>query len=82
MRWAIAVGALWLATCRPAEPPPPPCLQLPAPEGEAVARVGDTPIVVEQIAERMLAYRAVGFHAFLVESPAPYAAETMESLIP
>lgn len=35
----------------------------------------------EQIAERMLAYRAVGFHAFLVESPAPYDAETMESLI-
>ena len=35
----------------------------------------------EQIAERMLEYRAVGFHAFLVESPAPYDAETMESLI-
>ncbi len=35
----------------------------------------------EQIAERMLSYRAVGFHVFLVESPAPYDAETMESLI-
>ena len=35
----------------------------------------------EQIAERLLEYRAVGFHAFLVESPSPYDAETMESLI-
>ncbi len=35
----------------------------------------------EQIAERMIAYRAVGFHVFLVESPAPYDAETMESLV-
>jgi alkanesulfonate monooxygenase SsuD/methylene tetrahydromethanopterin reductase-like flavin-dependent oxidoreductase (luciferase family) len=35
----------------------------------------------EQIAERMLAYRAIGFHSFLVESPAPYDAETMEILI-
>lgn len=35
----------------------------------------------EQIAARMLGYREVGFHAFLVESPAPYDAETMRSLI-
>ena len=34
----------------------------------------------EQIAERILAYRRVGFHAFIVESPAPYDVETMESL--
>lgn len=35
----------------------------------------------EHIAERMLDYRAVGFHVFLVESPAPYDEETMGSLI-
>ena len=35
----------------------------------------------ERIAERMVAYREAGFHAFLVESPAPYDAETMESLM-
>jgi alkanesulfonate monooxygenase SsuD/methylene tetrahydromethanopterin reductase-like flavin-dependent oxidoreductase (luciferase family) len=34
-----------------------------------------------QIAERMQAYRDVGFHAFIVESPAPYDAETLESLM-
>jgi alkanesulfonate monooxygenase SsuD/methylene tetrahydromethanopterin reductase-like flavin-dependent oxidoreductase (luciferase family) len=57
-----------------------------------LARNGLTPAAVaddetfwtgtpEQIAERMLAYRRVGFHAFIVESPAPYDAETMERLI-
>jgi alkanesulfonate monooxygenase SsuD/methylene tetrahydromethanopterin reductase-like flavin-dependent oxidoreductase (luciferase family) len=35
----------------------------------------------EQIAERMVAYRAVGFHSFIVESPAPYDAETQETLM-
>ena len=35
----------------------------------------------EQIAERMLAYRAVGFDGFIVEHPAPYDAETAETLI-
>lgn len=35
----------------------------------------------EQIAERMQAYRDVGFDAFMVESPAPYDAETLESLM-
>jgi alkanesulfonate monooxygenase SsuD/methylene tetrahydromethanopterin reductase-like flavin-dependent oxidoreductase (luciferase family) len=35
----------------------------------------------EQIAETMVAYRRVGFHTFLVELPAPYDAETMESLV-
>jgi alkanesulfonate monooxygenase SsuD/methylene tetrahydromethanopterin reductase-like flavin-dependent oxidoreductase (luciferase family) len=35
----------------------------------------------EQIAETMLAYRAIGFHGFLVEHPAPYDVETMETLI-
>jgi alkanesulfonate monooxygenase SsuD/methylene tetrahydromethanopterin reductase-like flavin-dependent oxidoreductase (luciferase family) len=34
----------------------------------------------EAIAERMLAYVAVGFRTFLVELPAPYDAETMELL--
>ena len=29
----------------------------------------------------MLEYRAIGFHTFLVELPAPYDAETMETLI-
>ena len=35
----------------------------------------------EQIARTMLDYRAIGFHTFLCETPAPYDAETMESLI-
>jgi alkanesulfonate monooxygenase SsuD/methylene tetrahydromethanopterin reductase-like flavin-dependent oxidoreductase (luciferase family) len=35
----------------------------------------------EQIAETMIGYRRVGFHTFLVELPAPYDAETMETLI-
>lgn len=34
----------------------------------------------EQIAERMLAYREVGFHSFVAELAAPYDAETMETL--
>lgn len=35
----------------------------------------------EQIAETMLAYRRVGFHTFIVELPAPYDVETMETLV-
>ena len=35
----------------------------------------------EQIAETMVDYRRIGFHTFLVELPAPYDAETMETLI-
>jgi alkanesulfonate monooxygenase SsuD/methylene tetrahydromethanopterin reductase-like flavin-dependent oxidoreductase (luciferase family) len=35
----------------------------------------------EQIAEKMLSYRRVGFDTFLVEMPAPYDRETMEALI-
>jgi alkanesulfonate monooxygenase SsuD/methylene tetrahydromethanopterin reductase-like flavin-dependent oxidoreductase (luciferase family) len=35
----------------------------------------------EQIAATILEYRAIGFHTFLVELPAPYDAETMETLI-
>ena len=35
----------------------------------------------EAIAQRMLAYRRIGFHAFIVESPAPYDAETLETLM-
>ena len=35
----------------------------------------------EQIAETMIGYRRIGFHTFLVEHPAPYDAETMETLI-
>src|SRR3954454_21824787 len=35
----------------------------------------------DQIAEAMLAYGAIGFHTFLVELPAPYDAETMETLV-
>jgi alkanesulfonate monooxygenase SsuD/methylene tetrahydromethanopterin reductase-like flavin-dependent oxidoreductase (luciferase family) len=35
----------------------------------------------EQIAATMLSYRAIGFHSFLCETPAPYDAETMESLV-
>jgi alkanesulfonate monooxygenase SsuD/methylene tetrahydromethanopterin reductase-like flavin-dependent oxidoreductase (luciferase family) len=34
----------------------------------------------EQIAERMLRYREIGFHSFLVELPAPYDEETMDAL--
>jgi hypothetical protein len=29
----------------------------------------------------MIGYRRIGFHTFLVELPAPYDAETMETLI-
>ncbi len=35
----------------------------------------------EQIAETMISYRKVGFDTFIVELPAPYDAETMESLM-
>jgi alkanesulfonate monooxygenase SsuD/methylene tetrahydromethanopterin reductase-like flavin-dependent oxidoreductase (luciferase family) len=35
----------------------------------------------EQIATTMLAYRAIGFHTFIVELPAPYDVETMDRLI-
>jgi alkanesulfonate monooxygenase SsuD/methylene tetrahydromethanopterin reductase-like flavin-dependent oxidoreductase (luciferase family) len=35
----------------------------------------------EQIAETMISYRAVGFHDFIVECPAPYDAETLELII-
>jgi alkanesulfonate monooxygenase SsuD/methylene tetrahydromethanopterin reductase-like flavin-dependent oxidoreductase (luciferase family) len=35
----------------------------------------------EHIARTMLGYRAIGFHTFLCETPAPYDAETMDSLI-
>ena len=35
----------------------------------------------EQIAETMLAYRRVGFDTFIVELPAPYDVETMETLM-
>ena len=35
----------------------------------------------EQIAETLIGYRRIGFHTFLVELPAPYDAETMETLI-
>ena len=35
----------------------------------------------EQIAETMIGYRRIGFHTFIVELPAPYDAETMESLV-
>ena len=35
----------------------------------------------EQIAETMIAYRRVGFHTFIVELPAPFDAETMETLV-
>lgn len=35
----------------------------------------------DQIAERMVAYRQVGFHTFLVEMPSPYDRETMQALI-
>ena len=33
------------------------------------------------IAETMLAYRRIGFGTFIVELPAPYDHETMETLI-
>ena len=45
---------------------------------------GDTsfwPGTVEQIAEKMIAYREVGFHTFINEVPALYDAETIERLI-
>ncbi len=35
----------------------------------------------EQIAETMIGYRRVGFHTFIVELPAPFDEETMETLI-
>jgi alkanesulfonate monooxygenase SsuD/methylene tetrahydromethanopterin reductase-like flavin-dependent oxidoreductase (luciferase family) len=35
----------------------------------------------EEIIERFLGYREVGFHTVLVEMPAPYDRETMEKLI-
>jgi alkanesulfonate monooxygenase SsuD/methylene tetrahydromethanopterin reductase-like flavin-dependent oxidoreductase (luciferase family) len=35
----------------------------------------------EQIAETILSYRRVGFHTFIVELPAPYDVETIETLI-
>lgn len=35
----------------------------------------------EQIAETMVSYRKVGFHTFIVELPAPYDRETIESLV-
>jgi len=35
----------------------------------------------EQIAETMIGYRRIGFDTFLVEMPAPYDAETMETLM-
>lgn len=53
MRRAIAAGCLMFGVgCKPPPPPapPPPCLEHPLPTGEAVARVGDRPITVEQIA--------------------------------
>jgi alkanesulfonate monooxygenase SsuD/methylene tetrahydromethanopterin reductase-like flavin-dependent oxidoreductase (luciferase family) len=35
----------------------------------------------EQLAETMLTYRAIGFHGFIVELPAPFDRETMETLV-
>ena len=35
----------------------------------------------EQVAETMTAYRRIGFSTFIVELPAPYDLETMESLV-
>ena len=46
-------------------------------EGDVSVWVG-TP---EQIAEKILSYRRVGFHTFIAELPAPYDLETMESLM-
>jgi alkanesulfonate monooxygenase SsuD/methylene tetrahydromethanopterin reductase-like flavin-dependent oxidoreductase (luciferase family) len=46
-------------------------------EGDVSVWIG-TP---EQIAETMVAYRRVGFHTFIAELPAPYDAETMETLV-
>jgi len=34
----------------------------------------------EMLAEKMLAYRKIGFHTFIVELPAPYDDETIEAL--
>ncbi|MFL5726423.1 MAG: LLM class flavin-dependent oxidoreductase [Chloroflexota bacterium] len=46
-------------------------------EGDSSVWIG-TP---EQIADTMLSYRKVGFDTFIAELPAPYDAETMETLI-
>ncbi len=46
-------------------------------EGDATFWTG-TP---EQVARTMIDYRQIGFHTFIVELPAPYDAETMETLI-
>lgn len=35
----------------------------------------------DELTERMLAYREVGFHTFIAEMPAPYDRETMETII-
>lgn len=35
----------------------------------------------EQIAEKMIGYRKIGFHTFITELPAPYDLETMEALV-
>ena len=35
----------------------------------------------EQIAETMIGYRRIGFHTFIVELPAPYDDETIETLM-
>ena len=35
----------------------------------------------EQIAETMVGYRRIGFHTFIVELPAPYDDETIETLM-
>ena len=35
----------------------------------------------DQLTERMLAYREVGFHTFIAEMPAPYDRETLETII-
>lgn len=35
----------------------------------------------DELIERMLAYREVGFHTFIAEMPAPYDRETMETII-
>jgi alkanesulfonate monooxygenase SsuD/methylene tetrahydromethanopterin reductase-like flavin-dependent oxidoreductase (luciferase family) len=35
----------------------------------------------EQIAETMIGFRAIGFHTFIIELPAPFDAETMETMM-
>jgi alkanesulfonate monooxygenase SsuD/methylene tetrahydromethanopterin reductase-like flavin-dependent oxidoreductase (luciferase family) len=35
----------------------------------------------DEMTEKLLAYREVGFHTVLVEMPAPYDRETMERLV-